>query len=302
MVTTGAMTAKDSAAPSTPGMSSLGPTSLTQHIGYLLRRAFVHSTDSARACIGDDTPLREVALLALLAERAALSQREVSDLLHVNRTTMVQLVDSMEAKGWVVRERNPRDRRSYALRLTDEGRRACSNLVGELGRGDDELTARLSRSERDRLHRALLRLLADPELTPIASLSQHSGYLIAQAHRQSRGRALERLAPIGIDSRDFGVLSILHSRQPCSQNQLAGQLGVSAPAALGCLEDLEARNLVSRERSDSDRRVYDVRLTSDGERCVHAARVAVGELEAEVVARLGADYEELRRLLLKLLA
>ncbi len=280
----------------------LGPATLTRHIGYLLRRAWVLSTDCANACIPDDTPLREVAFLALLAERAPLSQRELGDLLHVNRTVMVALVDAMEAKGWVVRERNPADRRSYALRLTDEGNRARSDLVGDLGRGEDELTARLTGSERRWLNRTLLGTLDNPELAPIASLSDHCGYLIAQAHRQMRARAVERLAPIGLDPRDLGVLSVLRGQQPCSQIQLAGSLGVSPPTALGLAEELEARGLVSRDRSDSDRRVYDVRLTPLGDERLRVAHQAAAGLEAELAAELGDRYDELRRVLLKLLA
>ncbi len=281
--------------------SHLGPAILTRHIGYLLRLAFVQSTDCAKACITDDTPVREVALLALLAERAPLSQRELGDLLHVNRTIMVKLVDSMEAKGWVVREHNPADRRCYALRLTRQGDVARADLVGDLARGDDDLTARLTLRERRSLNRALLDVLDSPELAPIASLTNHSGYLIAQAHRQMRGRALERLAPLGLDPRDFGVLSVLDSRQPCSQNELAGQLGVSPPAALGFVEELEARRLVSRERSRSDRRVYDVKLTRQGERRLQAGRLAAAELDREIVTKLGKRHAELHRLLVKLL-
>ncbi len=302
VATAGAPPAEGDAQETTPVVGrSLGPTSLTQHLGYLLRRAFVVSTDHAKACIADETPLREVALLALLAERAPVSQRELGDLLNVNRTIMVALVDSMESKGWIARERNLSDRRSYALRLTEEGQRAKSELVDDLSRGDDQLTARLTLRERRRLNRLLLQLLDDAELAPIASLSEHSGYLIAQAHRLLRGRAIQALAPLGIDPRDFGVLAVLSSEQPCSQNQLAGCLGVSPPAALGMVEDLEARGLVSRHRRDSDRRVYDLWLTDEGNDLLGAARRTAGALERDVAAALADRYDELRRLLLELL-
>lgn len=283
------------------GAPAVDGNALAHHVGYLLRRAFVLSTDCARACITDDTPLREVALLALLAERAPLSQRELGDLLHVNRSVMVKLIDSMEERGLVARVRNPTDRRSYALRVTPEGERVRHELLGELGRGDEQLTARLTTEERTRLNEALVVLLDDPDLAPIASLAQHSGYLIAQSHRLLRTRALDRLRPLGLDPRDFGILSVLGSHQPCSQNQLAGQLGVSPPAAFAWLEDLAARGLVSRDRSGSDRRVHEVTLTAKGERCLRAARSAVTELDRELVAALGSRYEQLHRLLRKLI-
>lgn len=276
-------------------------TPLNRHIGYLLRRAFVLSTDCANACIDEETSLREVGLLALLAEREPLSQREVGDLLHINRSTMVKLVDSMEAKGLVARERNLSDRRSYALRLTGEGHRVRTQLHRDLTRGDDQLTNRLTADEREWLKRTLVALLRDADLAPIASLSQHSGYLIAAAHRLFRARALQRLAPIGLDPRDFGILSVLDSHQPCSQNQLAGHLGISPPAALGCAEELETRGLVHRERNESDRRAYDITVTAEGERSLKAARVAAAELERELSRELGGtSHARLHSLLLKL--
>ncbi len=275
---------------------------MTRHIGYLLRRAYVLSSACSRACIDGDTHLREVAILALLAEREPMSQRELGELLLVNRSVMVKFLDSIEGKGWVLRARNRQDRRSYALRLTTSGRHVLAGWLSDLSNGDDVLTARLTQRERRWLNRALLDLLDNGELAPIASLSEHSGYLIAQAHRQMRRRAVERLAPIGLDPRDFGVLNVLAENRPCSQNQLAASLGVSPPAALTFVDELEASALVTRERSTSDRRMYDVQLTDEGERRLQAARAAASELERDIAVQIGDRHHELRRLLLRLLA
>lgn len=285
-----------------PDSPSLGPSTLTRHIGYLLRRAFVSASTCAKASIADDTHLREVAIMALLAERAPQSQRELGELLLVNRSAMVKFVDSMETKGWVRRERNARDRRAYALRLTKRGSRALAARLRDLSNADDVLTTRLTHGERRWLNRALLDLLDDRELAPIASLSEHTGYLIAQAHRQMRRRAIERLAPIGLHPRGFGVLNVLAANRPCSQHQLAVSLGVSPPAALMFVGELEEGDLVTRQRSPSDRRVYDVTLTAEGERRLQAATVAASELEHDITLRIGPRIDELRRLLLELLA
>ena len=45
--------------------------------------------------------------------------------------------------------------------------------------------------------------------------AQRSGYLIAQAHRHMRDRAAAELRPVGVEPRDFGVLSTLQREQPC---------------------------------------------------------------------------------------
>ena len=57
---------------------------IAQFTGYLLRRAFAKSAGVARECIPVDSHIREVAVLAILAERGSVSQREIADITHVN--------------------------------------------------------------------------------------------------------------------------------------------------------------------------------------------------------------------------
>jgi DNA-binding MarR family transcriptional regulator len=174
-------TGKSSAPAMTP--TRRPDTGLPQLTGFLLRRAFVNAATHAQACIGTDTHVREAAILAILDERGALSQRALADLTHLNRTTMVKLVDSLERRGWVVRERNPDDRRSYALRLTTTGKRALGRLHAHFDEGDRLFTEGLTARQRSRLRRLLLHLLADEERLRVASFEHHAGFLVAQAHR-----------------------------------------------------------------------------------------------------------------------
>jgi len=51
-----------------------------------------------------------------------ISQHELGEQLGIDRTTMVELIDDLEAKGVVVRQRNPADRRAYSIQLTPRGR------------------------------------------------------------------------------------------------------------------------------------------------------------------------------------
>nr|WP_083905490.1 MarR family transcriptional regulator [Nocardia transvalensis] len=62
------------------------------------------------------------AALNCLDEQAGLSQREVAELLGVDRTTMVALIDHLQKQGWVERHPRPDDRRKNDVRLTAEGR------------------------------------------------------------------------------------------------------------------------------------------------------------------------------------
>ena len=280
-----------------------GQTGLPQLTGFLLRRAYAKAASSAQECIGNDAHIREAAILAILDERGPLSQRAISDLTHVNQTIMVKLVDTLEHRGWVVRERNPDDRRSYALQLTSDGRRALRRLRADLDKGERMFTDALTEGERDRLKTVLLALLAGEEWLRVDALEVHAGFLVAQAHRLVRGWALDALEPLGLDPRDFGVLSTIARDQPCSQNHLALSLGVSPPAALSFVGDLEGSGLVRRERNAEDRRSYDLTLTPAGTEKCDLARHAARTVQARVVARLGsAADQDLRDLLTRVIA
>ncbi len=52
-----------------------------------------------------------------------LSQRELSDILIVDRSNITGLIDRMEKADWVKRQPVPGDRRAYRVALTPEGRR-----------------------------------------------------------------------------------------------------------------------------------------------------------------------------------
>lgn len=51
-----------------------------------------------------------------------MSQRELGDLLVVDRSNVTGLLDRLEKAGWVRREDDPKDRRVYRVSLTPAGR------------------------------------------------------------------------------------------------------------------------------------------------------------------------------------
>jgi DNA-binding MarR family transcriptional regulator len=270
--------------------------------GYLLRRAFVRVVGVTRECIPPDAHVREVAVMAILAEQGAMSQRSLSDVTHVNRSLVVKLIDGLEERGWVVRDRDPDDRRSYRLRLTSDGTAALGELTADLDQGEALLTSGLSAAERRRLNRHLRVLLADDPALGVTTLANRSGYLIVHAHRMLRERAEHALAEIQLHPRDFGLLATLSREEPCSQNHLASRLGVTPPVVLMFVDELGGRGLVTRSRNAEDRRVYDVTLTPAGRQLLRAAERAARRLQGQVVERLGAEADgDLRALLTRLI-
>jgi len=110
--------------------------------------------------------------LRILSAKEGLTQRELADRLGMFPSRAVALVDDLEQRGLVQRHEDPEDRRSYALRLTEKGRRTLAE-VGRVAREHQEaLCKALEPRERDQLADLLLRIAEDQGLTP----GVHPGY------------------------------------------------------------------------------------------------------------------------------
>ena len=274
---------------------------LAHYTGYLLRRAYARARDCAQRLLPPGTHPGEGAILLALTQLGPASQQELSDRLRVNRTIMVKLVDKLESGGLVRRERNPRDRRSYALTVTPGGLQAVRAWEPTIERGEAELVAPLDSGERRRLHQLLLRLVPDLATAAPRSLTKRNGFLLSQAHFRLRERGDRALAPLGVEPRGFAALAVLDLEGPSPQRGVARQLGVSGPTMVQTMDKLERAGLVERQRNPSDRREYALRLTDAGRERLHRARQALDAVQSEVTAQLGeADDRELRALLAKL--
>ena len=229
------------------------PPALDQFTGYLLRLAYVKAVGAADACFPEDAHIRELAILSILAEHGALSQRELGDVTHVNRSLIVKLVDGLEAKGWVVRDRNPGDRRSNALRVTPAGAVGDRGAQSRPRQGRGRAHGQPEQARGRAAEETAGQLLADNPSLAVTSLTDRTGYLITHAHHQLRGWAEVGLEPLGLRPRDFGVLMTVAREEPCSQVHLAAALGVTPPGVLGFLGDLEFKGYVSRSRNTEDR-------------------------------------------------
>src|SRR3712207_6507536 len=64
----------------------------------------------------------------------------------------------------------------------------------------------------------------------------------------TRGEA--RLAELGIDGREYTTLAVLATDQPESQQELARLMGKAPPIMVAVVDQLEAKGLVARRRSE----------------------------------------------------
>jgi DNA-binding MarR family transcriptional regulator len=115
--------------------------------------------------------LYDYSVLAILAEGVRQTQATIADALAVDPSRLVALLDSLEERGLVVRQRDPKDRRRHVVSITDPGRQELAR-IRELFRGvEDEFFAPLDPESRRRFHELLLRLAAhhDPRCASTAA-------------------------------------------------------------------------------------------------------------------------------------
>ena len=109
-----------------------------------------------------DLEPRHFGMLTRLAANEGRSQQAIGELMGLNPTRMVFLVDELEKRGLVERRRNPADRRSHALYLTDQGRAKLREAQQVSARHAGQVGASLTGEQRAQLT-ALLRQLAEEQ-------------------------------------------------------------------------------------------------------------------------------------------
>jgi DNA-binding MarR family transcriptional regulator len=133
------------------------------HLSFLLVQVGLHG---ARRFGERLAPLgleqRHAGMLIRLAANQGRSQQAIAEMIGVNATRMVFLVDELEKLGLVERRRNPADRRSHALYLTDQGLATVEQVRVVTAEHEAEFGAGLTEGQRAQLV-CLLRLMAEEQ-------------------------------------------------------------------------------------------------------------------------------------------
>ena len=102
--------------------------------------------------------LYDYSVLALLAEGVRETQSTIADSLAVDPSRLVSLLDSLEKRGLIARQRDLHDRRRHVVSITSEGKRELGRLRGLLKRLEEDFFAPLDDESRKALHDLLLHL------------------------------------------------------------------------------------------------------------------------------------------------
>jgi len=142
-----------------PNPSRLAQGELSGLIGYRLRRAQQELFRDFAASIPDLSPGR-AGLLMLIEANPGVTQSRLAQAMALDRSTMVGVLDALEARGWLERRKGA-DRRTNGLWLTRSGRALLVRVKRRIAHHEARVTARLSGTERARLLVLLGKLCPD---------------------------------------------------------------------------------------------------------------------------------------------
>lgn len=127
--------------------------------GNLLRRC--HQSSVAiflRQCEAFHLTQLQYVALSALEERGSLDQITLGGYTALDRNTIAVVVRKLEERGLVTRQRNPQDRRSMLVTLTEAGRELRHQAENSVRDAQEKILAPLSAEERDTLCHLLQRM------------------------------------------------------------------------------------------------------------------------------------------------
>lgn len=138
------------------GAESLEYGRLDGLLGYHLRKGQQAMFQSFAAALdGENISPGQLGVLLMVAANPGVNQTRVGAAMGIDRSTLVAVLDRLEARDLIERAPSPTDRRSHALMLTAEGTRYLDELMPRVEAHERELAGDLS----DRERRSLIELL-----------------------------------------------------------------------------------------------------------------------------------------------
>jgi MarR family transcriptional regulator, lower aerobic nicotinate degradation pathway regulator len=113
----------------------------------------------------------DYSVLAILDEGVRATQSTIADSLTLDPSRLVALLDSLETRGLIERQRDPLDRRRHVVSITADGKRALDRIREVINQLEDEFFEPLDPKSRAQLHDLLLRIAChnDPRCAPSTS-------------------------------------------------------------------------------------------------------------------------------------
>jgi DNA-binding MarR family transcriptional regulator len=137
------------------------PSSVADQIGFLLAKSHLRVHNRANEALEPlGLTVKHYGLLTVIVHEGPIPQGRLGEIMRIDRTTMVALIDDLERDGHVDRTRNPDDRRAYALAATAGGKRLQRSAATAMKEVQNEALSPLTAAERRELQR-MLRILVE---------------------------------------------------------------------------------------------------------------------------------------------
>ncbi|MDT3734761.1 MAG: MarR family transcriptional regulator [Denitratisoma sp.] len=128
-------------------------------IGYQLRLAQLAVFGDFAAELKDfDISPGRFGVLVLISANPGMTQSLLASATQLDRSTMVAVIDQLEARGLVERRASPTDRRSNALVLTAEGEKLLRQLKRRIKQHETRIAAAMTPAETAKLVDLLTRI------------------------------------------------------------------------------------------------------------------------------------------------
>jgi DNA-binding MarR family transcriptional regulator len=130
-------------------------------IGYLLKRAHVLMLGQLEPVVAaSDLTVTQWVVLMHLGEGLAINATDLCSQLRHDSGALTRVIDQLEARGLVQRERSREDRREVQLRLTEAGTETLASLLPAVIDKLNYALREFSRAEAAELTRLLSKLIA----------------------------------------------------------------------------------------------------------------------------------------------
>jgi MarR family transcriptional regulator, organic hydroperoxide resistance regulator len=113
-----------------------------------LQRATHHTLHALSGALADlNLSAAEINALANLGEGGTLSVRQLSERTGTRPSTLTGLLDRLENRGYLVRELDPSDRRSFRLPLTEPGQEVAARALAAIADLERNALSRLNAAQ-----------------------------------------------------------------------------------------------------------------------------------------------------------
>ena len=133
-----------------PGTTHASDATLRRFMGYNLKRAFnIIQADLNRTLKPFELRMLTYTALVLIVDNPGLRQSQLAAAMDIERPNLVVIVDELEGRELIVRDRAPTDGRAYALKATLAGRRLYEKAIAAVTAHEERLFSHMDAKTRD---------------------------------------------------------------------------------------------------------------------------------------------------------